>query len=217
MQAVSYEATIHQENQYVKNVYNQIAGYFDNTRGYSWTWIREFIADYVKKGDVVYDIGCGNGRNMMLYPDARFIGVDNCLEFAKICKRKQLEVVTGDMCDLPFSDASADAVMCIASFHHLLNDTRRKLALLEMARVCKPGGHIIISVWSINQPKKTRRVFDNYGDTIVQWNQDGEIFDRYYYIFKIDEIKRLFECCGLEIVSHKYDCGNEVFILKEKN
>ena len=210
------DVVVHQENQYVKNVYTQIAKDFDNTRGYSWSWVRSFIANYINKGDIVYDIGCGNGRNMMLYRQAKFIGLDNCPEFVEICAKKGLEAVIGDMCELPFDDDSADAVMCVASFHHLLNNTRRKMALLEMARVCKADGHIIISVWSIQQPEKTRRVFKNYGDTIVKWNQNGVIYDRYYYIFRIEEISRLFKCCGLFVIKHIYDCGNEVFILKRE-
>ena len=43
---------VHQENLYVKNVYRQIAKDFDNTRGYSWSWVRSFIANYINKGDI---------------------------------------------------------------------------------------------------------------------------------------------------------------------
>tara|TARA_B100001059_G_scaffold236678_1_gene288983 strand:+ start:9101 stop:9742 length:642 start_codon:yes stop_codon:yes gene_type:complete len=210
------EIIAHLEDQYVKNVYNKIAPYFDNTRGYTWSWIREFVNSHVKTGDVVYDIGCGNGRNMSFKKDACFIGLDNCKKFAEICERKGLTAVVGDMCDIPFDTNSADAVICIASFHHLINPQRRREALYEIARICKNNGRILLSVWSINQPEKTRRVFTKYGDTIVQWNQNGEIFDRFYYIFKIEEISKLFDECGLFIVTHKYDCGNEVFILRPK-
>jgi len=204
----------HLEDQYVKNVYDQIADYFDNTRGYTWSWIREFVNTHVKSGDVVYDIGCGNGRNMAFRKDVAFIGLDNCKKMADICTKKGLNAVVGDMCELPFDVNTANAVICIASFHHLICYQRRREALHELKRVCKPRGKILLSVWSINQPKKTRRVFTKYGDTFVQWNQNGEIYNRYYYIFRIQEITKLFDECGLELVSHKHDCGNEVFILR---
>lgn len=208
------QVVAHLEDQYVKNVYNQIAHYFDNTRGYTWSWIREFVNSHVKPGDVVYDIGCGNGRNMAFRKDVTFIGLDNCQEFTDICYKKGLNAVIGDMCEMPFETNTANAVICIASFHHLINPQRRRQALYELKRVCKPRGKILLSVWSINQPKKTRRIFTKYGDTIVKWNQNGVIYDRYYYIFRIKEINDLFEECGLEVVSHTYDCGNEVFILE---
>ena len=156
------EIIAHLENQYVKNVYDQIAPYFDNTRGYTWSWIREFVNSHVKTGDVVYDIGCGNGRNMCFKKDACFIGLDNCKKFTQICKKKGLNAVVGDMCDIPFDTNSGDAVICIASFHHLINRQRRREALYEIARICKKNGRILLSVWSINQPEKTRRVFTDY-------------------------------------------------------
>ena len=77
-----------------------------------------------------------------------------------------------------------------------------------MNRLIKPGGKILITIWSKIQPKKTRVNFDNYGDNIVYWKNKHP---RYYYIFAINEITELFNEVGLHIESHEYDCGNEVF------
>ena len=82
-----------------------------------------------------------------------------------------------------------------------------------MKRLIKSGCKILLSVWSINQPKKTRRIFNDYGDSTVLWDNYGTIYERYYYIFKVDEIKKLFEEAGLELIKHEYDCGNEIFTL----
>ena len=45
---------------------------------------------------------------------------------------------------------------------------------------------------------------------MVSWNHK---YKRFYYIFKIEEIKTLFINSGLKIFDHKHDCGNEIFIL----
>ena len=82
-----------------------------------------------------------------------------------------------------------------------------------MKRLVKPGGKILISTWSINQPQKTRRTFNNYGNNIVLWNSYGKVYERYYYIFKLDEIKELIKKVGLIIINYEYSCGNEVFSL----
>ena len=66
-----------------------------------------------------------------------------------------------------------------------------------------------MSVWSINQPEKTRRKFIKYGDTIVNWKQ----VPRYYYIFEINELKNLL-LEYFKINKHFWDCGNEIFILQ---
>ena len=127
---------------------------------------------------------------------------------------KGLNVIEGEMCNIPLNSNSLDALICIAAFHHLSTVERRIKALLEMKRVVKPGGKVVISVWSIEQPAKTRRTFNKYGDTIVKWDQRRKIYDRYYYIFKLDEIKELFKKVEMELESHIWDCGNEIFVLR---
>ena len=154
----------------------------------------------------------------MQYPNHNFIGIDNSVKFLKICEEQGLRALYADMTYIPIRSDSQDAIMCIASFHHLSTENRRLDALHEMKRIVKSNGKILISVWSKEQPTKTRRTFDKYGDTIVTWNNNiGQIYNRYYYIFKIEEIRKLFIQNGFVIESHVWDCGNEVFVLRPKN
>ena len=200
------------ETQYVTNVYGKIAPYFNERRVFTWSWIANFIKS-IEQNSTILDIGCGNGRNMQ-NPNYNFIGLDICQEFIDICKKRGMTCLYGDMCNMPIKSNSIDAIISIASFHHLSNKERRISALNEMKRVLKPNGKILLSVWSIEQPNKTRRTFTNYGDTIVSWNQYGKDFDRFYYIFRLDEIRELFKETNLKIIDYQWDCGNEVFILQ---
>ena len=199
------------EEKYVKDVYENIAERFNHTRAYKWKWIDDFYKT-LDKNSLVYDVGCGSGRNMD-YDGLNFIGIDNCSNFIKICKSKNLEAINANIINIPLEDDTADAIVCIAMFHQLSNYENRLKALQELKRLIKSGCKILLSVWSINQPAKTRRTFDKYGDNIVLWNNYGSIYERYYYIFQIDEIKDLFETAGLKLVHCFHDCGNEIFIL----
>ena len=199
------------ETIYVKEVYEEIAPHFSNTRSYKWSWVIEFL-DSLKTDSIVYDLGCGNGRNMD-HGSLKFIGIDNCESFVSICKSKNLSVINSNITKIPLNNNSADAIICIAVFHHLSSMENRIQSLLEMKRLVKPGGKILISTWSINQPQKTRRTFNNYGNNIVLWNSYGKVYERYYYIFKLDEIKELIKRVGLIIINYEYSCGNEVFSL----
>ena len=199
------------EEKNVKNVYEKIAPHFDSTRVYKWSWVNEFL-EKLDKNSLVYDIGCGNGRNMN-YNNLNFIGIDNCENFIKICNKKKLNVVMSNITEIPFKSNSADAILCIAVLHHLSSNENRIKALLELKRIVKPTGKILLSVWSINQPAKTKKSFNNYGNNIVLWNSYGKIYERYYYIFKLEEIKKLITLCGLEIVKSEFNCGNEIFTL----
>lgn len=199
------------EEKYVKDVYENIAERFNHTRAYKWKWIDDFYKT-LHKNSLVYDVGCGSGRNMD-YDGLNFIGIDNCSNFIKICKSKNLQAINANIINIPLEDDTADAIVCIAMFHQLSNYENRLKALQELKRLIKPGCKILLSIWSINQPAKTRRTFDKYGDNIVLWNNYGSIYERYYYIFQIDEIKDLFEKAGLKVVDCFHDCGNEIFIL----
>ena len=202
------------ETKYVKNVYDAIATHFDNTRLYKWSWVNDFL-NTLKINSIVYDVGCGNGRNMINNNSNNliFTGIDNCENFVTLCKSKNLNVINANMTSIPLKSNSADAILCIAVFHHLENTENRVKALLEMKRLIKIKGQILLSTWSINQPQKTRRSFNNYGNNIVLYNKYGTLYERFYYIFKIDELHKLFTLCGLTIIDYKYDCGNEIFTL----
>lgn len=195
----------------VKNVYEEIARHFDNTRVHTWKWITDFIKSF-PKNSIICDVGCGNGRNMMI-PEYKFIGIDNCRAFIEICRSKNLEVVEANMTKIPFNNNYFDAIICIASFHHIYTDNAKIECLLELKRIIKDNGKIMISVWSKNQPEKTKRIFKKYGHNFVKWNKFGQEYNRYYYIFHIIELKKLFTKAGLIILSNKYDCGNEIYIL----
>ena len=95
------------------------------------------------------------------------------------------------MCYLPFLDNKFEGILSIASLHHLSNDNRRLLSLCEIYRILKPNGRCLLSFWSKNQPSKTKRKFDKFGDNYVSWNKNNETYFRFYYIFKIEELKDL--------------------------
>ena len=193
------------EDTFVKGAYDKISNEFKKTRVFTWKWCDNFI-NQLDKHTTLLDIGCGTGRNMN-YKDIYTIGIDISIEQLKECDENTIQ---GDMTKMPFKNNSIDNIISIAAFHHLATIERRKECLSEMHRILKLGGKILLSVWSFDQPKKTRRIFNSYGDTIVYWRE----IPRYYYIFikneKIDFLERYFK-----IVNRFWDCGNEIFILEK--
>jgi len=143
-------------------------------------------------------------------------GIDNCEEFVQICQDKGQNAIKADMTSLPFADNYFNYLLSIASFHHLSTRERRIKTLKEIHRVAESGAIMLISVWSLNQPPKTSQAkkITHYGDNIVKWNKANEEFERYYYIFKVDELTALFKETGWKIQRHFWDYGNEVFVLK---
>ena len=99
----------------------------------------------------VLDAGCGTGNFSlkMAALGAHVEGIDLSAPMIGYAREKaaaseysdQLHFQLGDLYQLPFPDASFDAVLSMAAFEFIHDDQR---ALDEFLRVVKPGGHVLI-------------------------------------------------------------------------
>jgi ubiquinone/menaquinone biosynthesis C-methylase UbiE len=55
-----------------------------------------------------------------------------------------VEVVGGDMREMPFPDATFDAVVASIALHNLPDRDERERACVEIARVVRPGGRVAV-------------------------------------------------------------------------
>tara|TARA_B100000131_G_C17976419_1_gene556696 strand:+ start:271 stop:891 length:621 start_codon:yes stop_codon:yes gene_type:complete len=200
------------EQIYVKDVYDKIASSFSNTRYRPWSCVENFL-DNVPKGSTIGDIGCGNGKNMLYRKDCINIGCDFSENLVKICNDKNLNVITGDILNIPFSDNSFDYTICIAVIHHLSTPEKRKKAISELQRITKKDGKILILVWALEQENDSRRKFHKQ-ENFVDWKDKKQnlLGKRYYYVFKKDELKSLID--DKYIIQSFYEKGNWGIIIK---
>ena len=203
------------EDKFVKNVYNTIANEFDNTRYRPWTCVETFL-DSIPSNSTIGDIGCGNGKNMLHRNDCINIGCDFSTGLVDICQKKNLNVICGDILNIPFKKENFDYTICIAVIHHLSTVEKRKQSISELLRVTKSGGKILILVWALEQENNSRRKFiqqDNY----VDWKDKKQnlLGKRYYYVFKQNELESLIDDKRL-IIKSFYEKGNWGIILQKK-
>ena len=171
------------EKENVHNVYHIIANDFSRTRYSVWKSVENFINSFSNETQFV-EIGCGNGKNMLLRPDY-FTGCDLCDEFVNICKNKNLNVMKSCATNLPFKDNSFDVSLSVAVIHHLSTYERRLEAISEQIRITKPGGKVFIEVWGFEH---NNRVINGNQDSMVPWKYNNIIYNRYYHFFKKEEI-----------------------------
>lgn len=204
------------ENLYVKNTYNKIAKYFDNTRYRPWFCVEEFL-NSLEKNSLIGDIGCGNGKNMLFRKnELQFKGCDFSSELVKIACSKGLDVVLGNILDIPFHDNLFNYVISIAVIHHLSKEIDRINAIKELIRITKPGGKILILVWSMRQEPNSKKKF-NSPDIYLDWKDKYQkvLGKRYYHIFSQNELDNLISGININIEYSFYEKGNYGIILKK--
>jgi len=179
------------EDIYVKNVYNEIYNEFDTTRYRPWTCVEDFL-DQVPKNSMIGDIGCGNGKNMFYRKDCINLGCDFSENLVKLCNEKSLQVIQGNILNVPFQDNLFNHTLCIAVLHHLSTIEMRKQAIQELIRITKLNGKILILVWAFEQEQSSRRKFTKQANLIDWKDKKGNILGkRYYYVFKKNELESL--------------------------
>src|SRR5688500_1393822 len=107
------------------------------------------IGDIELKGDVL-ELGSGSGAMaaelLDRYPDIRLVAtdVDPAMRAAATARLERfhgrVEVREADATELPFPDASFDAVVSFIMLHHVIEWEQ---ALAEIARVLRPGGVVV--------------------------------------------------------------------------
>lgn len=202
------------ENKYVYQVYSQIHSHFNKTRYHTWPKISEFI-NSLNPNSIIYDIGCGNGRNMNIRNDCFFVGIDQNENLVKEAKKKNLNCCIGDNLNLAVKDQTADAIISIAVIHHFCTIERRIKALSELLRILKDNGKMLIYVWSHEQDKFSH----NSPDIFLSWNNqtDNNILIRYYHLFKKSELEELITSnfVNIEIIETGNQCNNWYVILSK--
>lgn len=117
----------------------------------------------IKAGDVLLDLGCGEGRHSLAcrwhFPEAHRIGLDLNPQDLRSAQERELKFFSeheasdasahsslylqGNALTLPFADESIDHVLCSEVLEHLPQYCG---ALDEIHRVLKPGGSLAVSV-----------------------------------------------------------------------
>ncbi|MBS1062647.1 methyltransferase domain-containing protein [Gluconobacter wancherniae] len=140
----------------------------------------KLLGKLVWRGDEqVLDIGCGRGLLAIgaahRLPEGQVTGIDiwqtsdlsgNSPQAAQDNALKEgvsdrVSFRTADMRELPFAGASMDIVISALAIHNIAKADQRKRALLEIIRVLKPGGKILIE--DIRHPAEYREIFQQNG------------------------------------------------------
>jgi SAM-dependent methyltransferase len=126
------------------------------TPGPSLTTHTRMLEGYVRPGDRVLDAGAGPGRFTLelLRLGAHVTALDISPGQLELLRARvpDVEAVVGDITDLGgFPDDGFDVTVCFGGPVSYVVD-RAERAIAELARVTKPGGHVLVSVMGFGGP-----------------------------------------------------------------
>jgi len=107
----------------------------------------------IEPGTAVLDVatGTGNAAIRAAQAGAEVTGLDLTPELFDVARGHAeeagvaIEWVEGDAEALPFADASFDRVLSVFG---VMFAPRQKVAAAELARVCRPGGSVVVANWT---------------------------------------------------------------------
>jgi alkylated DNA repair protein alkB family protein 8 len=204
--------------------YDAIAPEFAATRTSPWPEMAR-IAPVVPVGGRVLDVGCGNGRAYQLFAGSaiEYDGLDVSAELIAIARREhQDQLITfrvGSVLALPYEDETFDAVLMIASLHHVPSAALRRRALEEGRRVLKPGGSLFMTNWDLWGWSRLKRRLSwmagnllkmavgrseyDWNDSLIPWKRGVKVpVQRYYHCFTLGELARLCRQAGFEVLEN---------------
>lgn len=128
----------------------------------------------INPDDIILDVGCGGGINInrMSKKAKKVYGVDYSIESLKLSREVnrqeisdgKVEVVKGDVQNLPFDDESFDIVTAFETVYFWPNIEK---CFGEVKRVLKPGGIFLIGLESNGSDNMIMKLSEKFIDMIV--------------------------------------------------
>lgn len=208
---------------YAKYLIEKTKDYFDkNVEGFSgsrkeaWPEFEE-LKKYIKDGEKILDLGCGNGRLFELFKNknTEYTGVDFSEKFIDKARKKYGNYFqVADLSELPFSDNYFDSIWAIAVFHHIPSAKFRLKTLKEINRALKKNGRIMMTCWNLWQPNYLKLLLKftfrklvglsklDFKDILLSPKKIK--IQRYYHAFTKKELKKLFQKAGFKVEELRY-------------
>ena len=137
----------------------------------------------IKEDEVILDVGCGGGINInrMASQAKKVYGVDYSIESVKVSrevnedyiKQGKVEVIEGDVQNLPFEDDTFDIVTAFETVYFWPNIEK---SFGEVKRVLKPGGIFLIGLESNGSDNIVMKVSEKLIDMTVYNDEEITTF-----------------------------------------
>jgi ubiquinone/menaquinone biosynthesis C-methylase UbiE len=164
-----------------KRYYDDFSGWYEQERHHGYhamlDRLEAGIVEPLARDRDVLEVGCGTGLILKrLQGAARSLhGLDISRGMLAEARRRGYAVTEGSATDLPFADGSFDLAFSFKVLAHV-PDIRR--ALHEMARVVRPGGHVVAEFYNRLSVRHLAKILGGPG-RISAARTEAEVFTRW--------------------------------------
>ncbi len=197
--------------QLVRESYNAIAPEFHQTRQKRVWPELEILAKYIRPGDRILDLGCGNGRLLKALStvNVSYHGIEaNGYLLAQARTHWPEQIFDqGELPNMTLPANEYQAVFMIAVFQHLVDRSDRLETLKKIYDGLKPGGYLLMTNWWLWQSRYLKNYFQwfnrklAWNDFFVSWGVGEKKQWRYYHAFTTGELKGLLSSAGFTLES----------------
>lgn len=217
---------------HVLEAFNEIANSYAHLRRKPWREVLYELTSRIspRESKLVFDVGTGSGRHSIPLAKLGFNVISIDISFNMLRRlaswsikeglKERVHVIVCDMRRIPVRDSVGEGLIAVASLHHVPLKRNRVKVIEEMRRVVKEGSPIVITVWSLLQPRlfvralyyKLIKGMREFGDVLIPWRRKGVVFKRYYHLFTKGELVNTAREGGLSIVKcFTYSPKSKVF------
>jgi ubiquinone/menaquinone biosynthesis C-methylase UbiE len=158
----------------------------------------DILTKYIDPTLRVLDVGCGPGDlSIRISQQCHEVqGVDVTPEMIQIAEEKaacapaNVSFQQADACDLPFENYSFDTVMSINALQAMI---RPEMALMEMSRVLKPGGELLLITYCFGDSSLSD------SESLINWTIKYGA-QPVWQSFKLTQLVDLLQTNGFEVV-----------------
>jgi SAM-dependent methyltransferase len=112
------------------------------------------------------------------------------------------------MQDIATIEGSFDAILFLASFHHLENEKERIQVLQNVKNLLTPTGRIYMTNWNLREQARYEKSHCGNGDFDIKIGE----YSRYYHGFTMTELEQIFRETGYRVIENRIFEGGRNFL-----
>lgn len=169
-----------------------------------------------RTGMSVLDVCCGTGEQLLAYKERGSVvhGMDRSPAMLGRARRKlgDAALIDADARTIPFEADSFDLAVCTLALHEM-DPEDRPVVLVEMVRVVRPGGHLLLTDFHPGPVRFAKGWISLLGIFLAELSAGRRHFRNFRRFIRLGGLRPLVNGAGLHVVKEKIVGGGTFTVM----